>query len=327
MKRRNLMRSMGVIGLGTVTPSTVAGADEDNEGLNMINASEVDSHHYDSLRRKLKDDEEVSMLIEKAENMGWSPNWNEATAKTKEVETESKQGSFDTLVLPFDHSGNKEEDEYFRLIWNGNDTFGIDDAEPKHFDHVSKGANIVHISDNSQMLAESGSKIIEAASYDIRGNEVISETTTIEEDDDDDVGTVAVLPASNDYCTIQVRAVDFDDGITCLSADCIVSALGIDMAAILGCLTGFSNPLSALLCAYGAGIALWEAGSCISCPSNSVEVNISESWLEENVHEPDPPLYPHPCAMFNPNAGQELPLPKCDLEDIPTEEDYNYPDC
>lgn len=351
INRRSLLRTIGTSSIGVAATGTVSADDTDK--ILDVEVTDLTGLSRWAIERQARRDEATQRLLDEAAELGWQPNWDAATAKRKTVDTESLNGSFDTLVLPL----QSDDGETVRLVWNGNDSLGIDEISTGFLEHVTTGPVLAsaairtkerksgatkvtsgHSESKSPTGAESLTQVDDPSDLHTVVYRSTEDGIVTEEDVHEDIrrshlekrsldrssGAEAHV-SDGDYCSIDVDVVYAGTGWgpTCIGVDCLLAVSGINAGAIYTCVT---TP-EPFVCLAGIGLSVWTIGDCVTCEVEHTVVDMDPEWLTENIHEHDPPLYPHPCDRFSSANEVHLPLTRCEVENAETREDFNFPQC
>lgn len=315
MKRRNILRNVGATGIGIMGLAGSATADSNGNNVD-IEVSELSDAQSTYLKEKLQNDRDIQLLLDKASDLGAEPEWDDLLAKRKIVKTESDRGKFDTVVIPFNNNGGNG---IVSIVWNGNDDVGLSNST-EVLRHVEPGATLSHISveedealSNQAQPTATDYRIENGELYEVNGARIENFCRPPRD----------FRPTGN-YCEVDVAVLEQPSGIlpTCLGINCLSAISGISLALIFSCVS--SGQI--LVCLAGVGVGLFDIVDCITCERTDAIVEFDADWLEEN-YGGIPDIDPHPCEAAHPVTPTYIPIFECDLEDAPTREDYNFPNC
>lgn len=326
MKRREVLRNIGIGTVGVAGAGNTVGATGSEYGPEFT-IKTLEENELSRLKSKLYRQDDIQQLIDQAAEMGWSPKWNDINGKRKYVYGESASGRYDTIVIPFETEAVEDSENTVFLTWNGNDTIGIDESPYQAFDYILSGATLTHIDYKSDAFGVSG--VPEPHEYRVNNGAIEVRTAT------DVIGNQSLLssvpggpildpgPGGGDvYCEVDVKILPANiSPLGCMDLECFNVETGASLAAIWGCILSMG-----WVCLFGLFFASYGAIDCVTCDHSDAVVEFEVDWLEEEFGGIEG-VDPHPCVATAPGTPQYIPLSKCELEDAPTKEEYNYPEC
>ncbi|WP_124197108.1 hypothetical protein [Natrarchaeobius chitinivorans] len=332
--RRKLLSGLTMSSSAIAIPGLVSANEHSEE--ESVEISDLDSTDLLRIQSKIRHREDVRLLMRRAKEMGWSPKWRETRGTRKTIETDIVTGRYDTVVVPFKNIQAKDNDATVFLTWNGNNTFDLDGDTHPAFRYINSGATLTYLDGRISEVAKLGD--IDAREYRVNDGK-ISEKTLSDVLSTQDDGTVvssaglvgpdsessSVERNSNEYCEIHVKL--FDPGVgllSCATLECLNVNLGASAVTILGCATA-AGIFGAVACLGATFFTSYNVIDCFACDHSDAVVELEVDWLEDNFMalEGDP----HPCYVASPAGPSYIPMTKCELEDAPTREEYNYAEC
>ncbi|SEL86855.1 hypothetical protein SAMN04488691_1109 [Haloferax larsenii] len=314
---------MAAGGLGSSVMSTglAAASDESQAGASdNVEVNELQGSELNKLLKQVKINQEAKKLIKEVKELGWKPNWNSTRAVRHIVKQESVAGSIDTVSIPFEkikQSGYKQKPSKYHeemyLQWMGNKT--LDHREL--FDEDPVGSTIIHLKDDPDSDIETnvltGPVADELTRYVVKNGSVISNTQNIKGMTKGSQDSVSAL--SGGTCEINVDVYEADPSTPCLSTDCLtLSGASLSVTAV-GCVLS-----GGIVCLIGAGVGLAGIVYCLGCEKlYSDVVNIDKSYFDGKDVS---------CEGFSTdNSRTALPVTRCEIADLPIEENINPGGC